>query len=221
MGAPTVICNICNQEVTKRSTLAHQGGRACKSHSEAQESKEAKELAEIKERERIEADKERRRKDIAERNRIPTGPECLCCHAPGIHAREHWLKMWVATKKVQAEGKNCILDKEALSLAYGKKMPVLVGLKIKDQFDGLVRNCRDGQMFWSMLGGLMFVCYDCAKKHGYANLYEKTLAPEISPEQLKDAMAIGALIDDGLKNMIKDIVKEIDDKIETRSQETL
>ena len=172
--------------------------------------KEAKELAEIKEKERIAAEDKRRREGIAERHRIPTGPECLCCRSPGIHAREHWLKMWVASKMVSAQGKNCILDKEALSKAYGEKKPVLVGLRIKDGFDNIVRACRDGHLFWNMSGGLIFVCYDCAKKYGYANLYEKTLAPEISPEQLEMGMKIGAIMEAGLTDMVNDILKESD-----------
>lgn len=34
MGPKRVICNICRREVSKRSTLAFEGGRACRDHEE-------------------------------------------------------------------------------------------------------------------------------------------------------------------------------------------
>lgn len=181
-------CTICGAKVSKRQSLAVEGGRACRSHSEAQQESQK----------RIDADDEKRKAIMEKMNAKRHGreqhelwrvsPSCWCCHKLGITAHDHHLKMMIANQVVTLQGKS-FLDREAFALAYGEKLPVMVFLKVGVSHP-LIKNSREGYMLHQMSGGEFFTCHECASKYGLEKVYNDTLCPPVSTNTLSAFMAI-------------------------------
>lgn len=182
------ICTICKSPVSKRQSLAVAGGRACRSHSEAQQESQKRIDADDEKRKAIMAKIEAKRHRRDERWTVPTGTSCWCCHKEGITARDHFLKMMLANEVVTLQGKS-ILDSEAFASAYGERQPVMVFLKVSEHHP-IVKYSRDGVILHQMSDGMMFVCHECASKYGLEKLYKDALCPPIYEKTLTTMMAI-------------------------------
>lgn len=190
------ICNVCGKEVSKRQSLAFNGGRACRSHSEAEQAKQDRILADEKkkqEEERRIADKQKR---FSERQYNQThqfedfvkGPQCWCCRKAGIHAQEHWMRMMVANQKLMLLGKSP-LDTEALVAAYGEPQRILLQVPVKETHF-IVDHIREGKMLHNLSGGIVFVCYECANVHHLGEQWKDIFAPKATTEQIMNMAAI-------------------------------
>lgn len=97
MPAKTVVCDICKQEVSKRSTLSiGDGKRACRHHEHTQQVSEEIALQEKQkkegERRKIE-EKRQRHKFEKEAWQDIKKPRCLICLQEGIRQKEYYLTL--------------------------------------------------------------------------------------------------------------------------------
>jgi hypothetical protein len=192
------ICTVCGKTVSKRQSLAHNGGRACKDHPEVMDATQRRLVDEENKRLR-----EIQRRQPRPRGHTPpydtagyeAGLSCWCCHKKGMAAQEHHLMMMVASRKVHAEGGN-ILEPDVLAKAYQSfnPKPVLVLVKVPENHD-IVRKSMQGRMFHQLTAGHMLVCMECAKKTGAGALWESALYPEISEAALRAGMNMAIFLD--------------------------
>jgi len=190
------ICKVCGKEVSKRQSLAFNGGRACRSHSEAEQAKNEKILADEKKKQeeiKLLKDKqkrfeERRYQQTHQFDDFAKGPQCWCCRKQGIHAQEHWMRMMVANQKLALLGKSP-LDTEALVAAYGEPQRILIQVPVKETHF-IVDHIREGKMLHLMSGGIVFVCYECAKVHHLGEQWKDIFVPKATTEQIMNMAAI-------------------------------
>ena len=196
-----VNCVVCGVPVSKRQSLAYvkdgQAGRACRTHPEVQIETQ-KRLAE-EEKKRLD-EIQRRKRQVRSgyigtgtfQHHVPTGPECWSCQKPGIYAREHWLRMMIATEKCLLKKKS-VLDPMALREEYGEQKLVLVLTPVPEKHP-LVWNHPELATMRLMSLGSLCICQECAKRNGLVEEWQKALSPEISPEVMKNWMSIAPLL---------------------------
>jgi hypothetical protein len=167
-GPPTVVCCICNEQVTKRQTYSIGSGRACKKHEGVQE-KATLAQAGI-EKAKLEKIQAAQRKQEAQRRaweKESPGdflkPKCFGCKAVGMHARDWFMRIMVLNAKHEITfGKALnIFDISECQKAY-QELAGLTPLFIRDFVPGtrLKGLSREGH---NMAGLFQFValCNKC------------------------------------------------------------
>lgn len=202
MPAPTVQCHICNQEVTKRSTIAiGNGKRACREHPEAQTAagelvQQAKDKAAAEQRRQEQAKIDRRHQQ--ERMTTPLRPRCWVCEEEGMRQDEWYTRWLIETQKYElVHGKpanpfNFEEMAKALESLKGQRCLFWVKwtgankkIKLRYRAYELVRIAEQ------MMGGeaIMLVCGQCCKEKGFTTMSDER-SKEITLEQMMNWAAV-------------------------------
>ena len=193
----TIICVVCNAEVSKRQSLAYKNGRACRIHPEVQVEVQRR-LAEEEKQKMAKIQAERRRRVKMYGSPVPLGPECWSCRKSGIYAREHWLRMMIATEKCILKEKSVIdsnLSFEPLREEYGEQKLILVLTPIPKNHPLVNRHAELGMMH-ELSAGHLCICQECAKRNHLEKEWRNALSPEVPPDVFENWMRIAPLLPD-------------------------
>lgn len=195
-------CTICGKQVSKRQSYAHNGGRACKEHAEAQTSAKERETAvetqKLEEKKREEERAYRRtpgyHMDKARELNEWSMEHCWCCGKPSFTRQQYGLRMMVAMEKVRQLGENVIPgllgNQKLLVEQSGLQGRVPVTQFVIDSRDHLYR--RD---LWEVaqLMGVVIMCKHCAEKSGRTT-FDARFMPEITEQQLHMGVVMSEIL---------------------------
>ena len=169
-------CTICAATVSKRQSYAVEGGRACKTHQEAQQA--ATDRKEQEKVERAEHDPEKRMKETARRYGTLPWPAfrdpntyCWSCNADGISQQEYFFRLSVLMEKAPLLGIpfNILFPSdEALAfirkeIQHSKVIFVVESEPLKDwQLRQLIRKTEMQQI--ARMVGKCCICSECVEK---------------------------------------------------------
>jgi len=223
MPPKMVKCSVCNETVLKSKTYAlADGTRACRSHEGVGE--EAKKLRE--------QDKERLRKEVAEKRkpfshskefnldkfiedgrkfREEANTHCWTCGAEGIPAVEYFTESIVAIERLKIRGEfNFLTFSDDIYKLLGNPV-VLFTLPYSDEDKEIYRSIRNRKVK-DIIHFLRSVnmCKECVNKFKVNDRLE-ALFPKPTWEQLQNMMPVVSSLDP--------FIKEIAEKKETQNQE--
>lgn len=200
------VCKICGAQVSKRQSLAYGDGRACRSHSEAQQETAAK----------LESERAQQRQQEEKRNRrhqpreplSPMIPRCWKCHTTGISQKEFYFRMLIEMEKTQQRhtvlGDSINFFEMMNETRAAIKEPVLLLVPVPDdRINFISRMC--GEMGIGVdITKHACLCGTCCKE---LNLKPAEM-PEITKEQLTTGMVASAIMHPAIEEIAKAEIRE-------------
>lgn len=199
------VCVICGTMVSKRASLAHGNGRACRTHSEVteavasrleQEEKARKALAEM-------------RKKLEERAHNPVNiyewaeDHCWSCGCQGYSRQMFWSRMMVGLEKNVMSGGNVMDLQGTFKAANLQGVPLIM----VDFFDGRRIPVTPEGAQLVLFNTAVRLCKSCAEREGVTD-FDERFKPQMkspTPEQLSNivcAMSAGGFFEE-LKQQAK------------------
>jgi len=167
-------CNICGKEVSRRKSVAYRGGRACRTHPEAEAAMHKRIAAEKKKR--VDGSKKNHwRRDTPKVNLSKAS--CFCCGREGTPANVFFSRLAIAMQKAKMENKPIhpfMPDypekmRAHLTELYGNGEDVHVCLSYvrPEENSTLIDACHPHGKIALQTIGFAMVCPVCMKKNNF------------------------------------------------------
>lgn len=208
-------CKICNEQVTKRQSLAYNdGGRICKTHPEADNVKNNL-MEEIKRKKA----NEKTRKTIDNKKQFEPfefrylNSYCWGCKEDGVTQQYFYERMLVNSIRAENQGEHMnILDPSRCPVVNltrkdleGKKVLFQMPLDEDQKFRILWAIPDTASKHLAELSKNAMLCTECIE---LAKLEVRTQVPTINTEQLKNWMVVSSMV----RPSIEEIVKKEDEE---------
>jgi hypothetical protein len=228
MAAKTSTCNICHEQVSKPQSYAYNGGRACRTHPEAQAAHEAAEQAKsanLQQHKEAAAPAWKKRFDdpadesfgavMARAGIRDPHSHCWCCGKDGIYAHIFAERILInmSKSKLNGDAVNPFDPNSAHYVAMRKEIGDKAVIKqfpstmFKEwQLKQLFTKDRDKIML-TQISGIAILCNECAIE------YKIDWSYNVPKMDLKDMLFIGQLIEPGIDKlaageMAEDVTKK-------------
>lgn len=200
----TIICSICGNEVTKRSTYAiGDGKRACR-HHEGVDEQAQRAQADLKVQQQAIADKWKKKRTwrSSELPAFDPSPKCFCCKTPGMRQQEFFLQMLVAGERYEMETGQPLnpFDPEANKKAYSHLKGTVCLWYVAYDPDKM-RLPYHSRMAAQIIG-VTLLCQKCCDKFG---IDPNPVKPDTG---LEDLAKIGAVYEVLFRPTVREIAKE-------------
>lgn len=214
MAGKEYTCVICGETVSKRKSTAYKDGRACKTHTEAQEAlnasqaKETKRMRkmtyetackeEIREKRILRKSKQRQK----QRERMGTfidGHRCWCCAQLGITLQEAMTMTMLGSKVASMKGEHASLlnPRENLEYVGISKDITVIGPHHCNKDYKLHRDIR----FYVKGMKIFNLCHDCAKK-----LNAEPVRPKTENLTMEKMALMASVVDGPLTNLASEVI---------------
>lgn len=202
MGPPTVVCSICNEKVLKaRTRHIGNGQRACLTHPGVEEKATVAQAAIAQEI--TESRKPKRFPRREPEPMPPLLPSCCICGQAGIREDEFYIKMAIASKQLELQGKLSLLDPAATRQQMNLPPEVKTVIRVyttemlsEAQFQAVVSRCKPHLRDLLASFGFTGVCLPCAEKLQLPDPHAK-----IKEIDLKNLALLGTLMEPWLTEM--------------------